>query len=139
MNRAVWEILDEMRSGKSEWNTDQLTERLSKSDPKPTALDIWLLCSQLKEKADGESANKPGSPFDLRNLFAHGSLFDQFLGGHGLQQTLPTIVTDFAADYLTPLKPKRLLNPWTEEPVGVSALLNSIPSLREAAAIARNG
>jgi len=66
-----------------------------------------------------------------------------FFGGHGFHcgyeghYLLPGIVTDFASDYLTPLSPKRLLNPWTTEPVAVSTLLNRLPSLQEATAVTR--
>ena len=80
MNRAVWQILDEVRSGKSGWNADQLAERLSEADPKPSPSDIWLLCCRLKEKPVGEPTNKPGGPFDPSNLLAH---LDQFFGGRG--------------------------------------------------------
>lgn len=139
MNTTIWEILDEMRSGKSEWHTDQLVERLSTTDPKPTSSDLWLLCSQLVEKPVGEPAKKPNDPFDiLRNTFSEPSAFDAVFRNQELPQPLPTMVTDFAVHYLTALKPKRLLNPWSGEPVGISALLNALPSLQEAWAVSRD-
>jgi hypothetical protein len=139
MNRAVWQILDEMRSGKSEWNADQLTERLSKAEPKPSAADLWLLCSQLQEKKTSETPNDSSDPRGIhKQLFGQSSIFENFLDGHGLQQPRPDIVIDFALDYLASVNPKRLLNFWTEEPVGVSALLNRLPSLSEALAFTRN-
>lgn len=138
MNRAVWEILNEMRSGQGEWDTDQLVDRLSKREPKPSAADLWLLCSQLQEKKTSEAASDPSDPFGiLQQRLGQGSVFGAFFGGHALQQPMPDIVTDFALDYIASANPKRLLNPWTEEPVAVSALLNRLPSLSKALAFTR--
>jgi len=139
MNSTIRQILDMMRSGKSEFNTDQLIEKLTKADAKPTPSELWLLCSQLLEKPAGEPPRKSNDPFRIfNNVFGHGSIFESFFGGHGIQHPLPSIVTDFAVDYLAAQKPKRLLNPWTQEPVGVSTLLNTLPSMHEACAICRN-
>ena len=113
MNSAVWEILNEMRSGQAGWNTDQLVDRLAKAEPRPSAADLWLLCSQLQQKETSETPNDSSNPFGiLKQWFGHGSIFDTFFGGHGLQQPLPDIVIDFALDYLVSVNPERLLNPW---------------------------
>ena len=134
MNRTVRKIFEEIRSGKSEWNADQIVDHLSKADPKPTASDLWEICSQLREKQAVKPTKKPTEPSGShQNRSAEGLPGDLWnLAPRVLQQELPSIVRDFAADYLTALQPKRLLNPWADEPVGVCALLNAIPSLREA-------
>ena len=54
MNVAVRKVLDEMRLGQTEWNTDRLVKILSKADPKPEASDLWFLCTQLNAKPAGE-------------------------------------------------------------------------------------
>jgi hypothetical protein len=62
-----------------------------------------------------------------------------FNGGYTYEcNPIPSIVTDFALAYLKPRSPKRILNPWTEEPVSISALMNALPSLEKGCVIARN-
>lgn len=153
MNTNVWKILDEICSEKSDWDVGKLAERLSKADPKPTASDLWFLCSELLVNPNGKPPNQANGFLDILpkvitvnshrlalenppRVFSED--LDSFFTGNDVKQPLLKIVIDFAVDYLAPLKPKRLFNPWTEEPVGVSALFNALPTLQEASAVSLN-
>lgn len=137
MNATIRKILDEMRLGKAEWNTDRLVEILSKADPKPEASDLWLLCAQLNEKSAGEPPKKANDPFDIDRIFREvmsGNSYKEVSSGIPLSN----IVTDFAEEYLRKLKPKNILYPWSEDPLGTLRLLNALPTFTQGLAITKS-
>jgi hypothetical protein len=139
MNKVVWEILDEISSSTSDWGTGMLIERLSKAEPKPNAEDLWRLCSRLQKTATADTVSKPDIFSHFFGKNSHHPILARFQGGYTYEcNPLPSIVTDFALEYLKPRSPKRILNPWTEEPVSISALMNSLPTLEKGCAITRN-
>jgi hypothetical protein len=139
MNKIVSEILDEMRSGGSEWSADELIVRLSKADPKPSPAEIWRICSWLCDKSDKKRKNAGNSFAEVisgykkhpKTTYVNGVLVYEC-------EPIPNIVTDFAVEYLRSRNPKRIMNPWTEEPVCISALMNALPSVEEGRVITRN-
>jgi hypothetical protein len=137
MNTAVRKVLNQVGSDKKKWNTDLLVDLVSKADPKLTAADLWLLCSHLKEMPDGEVPKKANDPFDI------GRIFREVMSGNSDKEVLSglclsNILTEFAIEYLKTLKPKNILYPWGEDPLGFLHVSNSLPSLTKVLAITKS-
>jgi hypothetical protein len=139
MNQSLHSILDEIKSGSSEWSIDRIVEHVANADPKPTGAEVWQFCSQLGGRAANKSGKKSASATKAVGVREGHKSSVWFNGAYTAEcHPLPSIATDFAVDYLQQFKPKRLLDPWTEEPLSLATLMNELPAVEEAIGFTRD-
>lgn len=136
-NTTFWTLLNEIqyevRAGKTDWTTSEIVARLSIAEPKATASELWFFCKNFIKKPseiEGRKLNEWIWNEELIFTLGNGSPIP-----YGV---IPAIAANFITDYLSALKPKRLLLPWVLESFSDLALLNAMPTVQEAVALSPN-